>query len=111
MIAEEITIQYYRTENGNMPFAEWLRSLDSRNAARIRARLGRVRLGNLSDTKSLKRGLYELRVTIGPGYRIYFAKEGNAVIILLSGGGKSSQTGDISTAREYFKDYLERKNA
>ncbi|MDH3605173.1 MAG: type II toxin-antitoxin system RelE/ParE family toxin, partial [Candidatus Tectomicrobia bacterium] len=69
------------------------------------SRLRRVRLGNLGDHRSVGEGVFELRLDFGPGYRIYFARIGNEVILLLSGGDKSTQTRDIAQAKLYFSDY------
>jgi len=80
-------------------FTEWLlrlRDIDGR--ARIVARLARVRAGNLGDAKFFD-GIGELRVDSGPGYRLYFVKRGNAVIVLLCGGDKSTQSKDIVAAK------------
>lgn len=79
-------------------FAKWFRSLrDIRAKARIQIRLARVELGNLGDAKFFD-GIGELRIEYGPGYRIYIAKRGNTVIVLLCGGDKSSQKRDIRKA-------------
>ena len=81
-------------------FSVWLRKLrDPRGKARIVARIDSCRLGNLGDTKGVGAGVRELRVHIGPGYRVYFAKRGTEVVVLLCGGDKSSQTNDIKRAQ------------
>ena len=64
-------------------------------------------MGNLGDHKSVYAGVWEARVMFGPGYRIYFGKEGRSVILLLLGGDKSSQAGDIRQARRLWREYLE----
>lgn len=80
-------------------FTEWLLRLrDIRGSARILARLARVRAGNLGDAKFFD-GIGELRVDTGPGYRLYFVKRGDTVIVLLCGGDKSSQKRDIEAAK------------
>ena len=87
-------------------FKKWLRRLKDRDArARIVDRLARVALGHVGDSKSLGGGLYELRLFCGPGYRLYFAKRGTRVILLLAGGDKSSQVRDISLSREILKGW------
>lgn len=91
------------------PYLAWFDSLDVETVKRIDARLARVRAGNLGDYKALKRGIYELRFGFGPGYRIYFAREGRSVILLLGGGDKGSQSRDIETARELYAGYLAEK--
>lgn len=81
-------------------FSTWLARLrDAKGKARILARFESVRLGNLGDSKSLGRGIHELRIFAGPGYRVYFALRRGALIILLCGGDKSSQQRDIARAR------------
>ncbi|MBX3053187.1 MAG: hypothetical protein KF753_17010, partial [Caldilineaceae bacterium] len=73
-------VREYQTENGRKPFQEWLRDLRDRDArARIRIRLDCILLGNLGDTKSVGRGVNELRISYGPGYRIYFGRDGNRI--------------------------------
>ncbi|WP_442582682.1 type II toxin-antitoxin system RelE/ParE family toxin [Mesorhizobium sp. ASY16-5R] len=85
-------------------FVEWLKGLkDVRAAARIQVRIDRVELGNLGDAKFFD-GIGELRVDYGPGYRIYFVKRGNTVVILLCGGDKSSQNKDIKKAVTMAKE-------
>lgn len=101
-------IKIYRDKSGNEPFEDWLSSIrDKRTLARIDNRLKRVRLGNLGDHRSVGEGVFELRLDFGPGYRIYFGRIGNEVILLLTGGDKSSQARDIAKAKQYWKDYKE----
>jgi len=71
--------------------------------------LTRVELGNLSDHKSVGVGVWELRLDFGPGYRVYFGKEGDRLIILLGGGTKKRRQKDIETAKQLWKDYKKRK--
>jgi putative addiction module killer protein len=81
-------------------YARWFASLrDQRAKARILARLRRVSLGNIGDAKALGGGIGELRVDYGPGYRIYFARRGASLVLLLTGGDKSRQQADIEQAR------------
>lgn len=80
-------IDYYRTEKGIAPFKEWLEALrDINGRAKIRVRIDRACLGNFGDHKHLNEGVWELRIDYGPGYRVYFAKEENRLILLLIGG-------------------------
>jgi putative addiction module killer protein len=96
----------YSDSKGNEPFTEWLTKLrDTESRNRISARLRRVAQGNYGDCKNLGGGIYELRLDFGPGYRIYFSKDTDVIIILLCGGDKSSQEQDIIRAREYWKEY------
>lgn len=81
-------------------FATWLRGLKDRNAVAILARrIRRVAMGNLGDARSVGDGVSELRIHHGPGYRVYFTRRGNTVIVLLCGGDKGSQTRDIAHAK------------
>ncbi|TIQ34394.1 MAG: type II toxin-antitoxin system RelE/ParE family toxin [Mesorhizobium sp.] len=85
-------------------FTKWLGGLrDTAARMRIVARIRRVEIGNIGDAKYFD-GIGELRIDHGPGYRIYFAKVGNAVIILLCGGDKSSQKRDIVKAKLMAKE-------
>ena len=80
-------------------FAKWLDGLrDIRARARIQSRIERLATGNPGDVKSVGEGISELRIDYGPGYRVYYKKHGQKVVILLAGGDKSTQTKDIKTA-------------
>ena len=105
----KLTIREYVSADGRSYFREWLDSLALPVRARIQARVLRFETGNLGDHKSVGEGVWETRVMFGPGYRIYFAKEGGSIILLLLGGDKSSQAGDIRRARQFWKEYLEDK--
>jgi len=80
-------------------FAKWLDELhDIRARARILFRIERLAAGNPGDVKPVGEGISELRIDYGPGYRVYYKKHGQKVVILLAGGDKSSQAKDIKTA-------------
>ena len=84
----------------------WVNSLkDAEAQAQILVRLDRVRLGLLGDWKPVGDGVFELRVDRGPGYRVYFGRDGRTVVILLTGGEKRSQNSDIKKAKEHWRDY------
>jgi putative addiction module killer protein len=100
-----ITVREYLTLQGRNPYREWLVTLDTTPRARIQARVLRFELGNLGDHKPLEDGVWEARVDFGPGYRIYFGKDGPLVVILLCGGDKSTQTRDIAQAKTYWTQY------
>jgi putative addiction module killer protein len=105
------TVLVYRTREGRLPFNDWLRELcDDHAISRILARIGRVRRGNLGDCKPVGKGVSELRVDCGPGYRIYFGQEGTTLVILLCGGDKRTQPRDIVQAQEYWGDYQQRES-
>ena len=99
-------IEIYITDNGKKPFIEWLEALDKPIRYRVKERLDRVMLGNLGDWKSVGEGVAELRLNFGSGYRIYFGQEGDTLILLLSGGDKTSQKKDIKKAQQYWKEYI-----
>lgn len=81
-------------------FAEWFKSLrDARAKARIAVRIDRLMLGNPGDVRPVGGGISELRIPYGPGYRLYYARKGDTLIILLCGGDKGSQRRDIVAAR------------
>lgn len=102
-------ILFYEMHNGKSPFLHWLNNLkDVRIRAIIRARLERVKLGNLGDTNKIGDGVLELKISYGPGYRVYFGKDGSDLIILLCGGDKASQKRDIVKAKLLWGEY---KNA
>jgi putative addiction module killer protein len=77
---------------------------------RIQARVLRFENGNIGDHKIVGDGVWEARLDFGPGYRLYFAKDGIAVILLLAGGDKASQAKDIATAKSYWSDFKEAKH-
>jgi putative addiction module killer protein len=80
-------------------FAKWLDNLRDVNAkARVLVRIERLASGNAGDVKPVGEGISEMRIDYGPGYRVYFTKRGNELIILLAGGDKSSQSADIKVA-------------
>lgn len=86
-------------------FDQWLRNLrDRQGRARILARLESVQLGNLGDVKAVGDGVRELRLDVGPGYRVYFAQRGRVLLLLLCGGDKSTQARDIARARRILRD-------
>jgi putative addiction module killer protein len=103
-----IAVWYYQTSSGRCPFRDWLESLDQPIQQIIDARLTRVRRGLLGHAENLGGGLWELKFDVGPGYRIYYGKAGNSIVILLHAGHKKGQAGDIDTAREYWADYVRR---
>jgi len=103
-------IYKYQAETEKIPFDEWMEKLrDKRAKSRIQTRLDRLLLGLFGDWKSVGDGVYELRIPEGQGYRVYYGKEGETIVILLCGGNKSSQTSDIKLAKAYWEDYKEQK--
>jgi putative addiction module killer protein len=103
------TLYYYQTAGGTRPFVEWLVALEDRQVrVRIQSRLARVAVGNFGDVDTVGEGVLELRIDWGPGYRVYFARLGRVIVLLLCGGDKSTQQKDIDRAKDYFKDYKAR---
>jgi putative addiction module killer protein len=95
----------YLLENDGSPFRQWLDSYDRQKIyGTILARIKRVENGNFGDCKPVGEGISELRIDIGPGYRVYFGQDGDE-IILLCGGIKDTQQRDIKRAKEYWRDY------
>jgi putative addiction module killer protein len=105
----EIEILLY-CRGGSCPFSEWISSLEARARGIVRARLNRIRLGNFGDCKTIGEGVEELRIDFGPGYRVYFGRQGPSIIMLLCGGSKRTQARDISNAKKYWKEYLNAKS-
>ena len=99
----------YQTSDEKTPFSNWIGDLrDSRARAQIEIRLRRVSIGNFGDCEPVGEGVLELRVDVGAGYRVYCARHGKAVVILLCGGDKSTQKTDIKLAKDYWSDWKRR---
>jgi putative addiction module killer protein len=87
-------------------YTDWIANLRDINAvARIDVRIRRLSLGNAGDFKSVGAGVFELRIDYGPGYRVYFSRKGELVVLLLCGGDKRTQDTDIKSAKEIAKEY------
>ena len=110
MIAtEDWELRYYRTAGGRVPFREWRDALVDRKAATaIKLRLYRLERGLFGDCRPVGEGVMELRVDVGPGYRGYFFRSGERVIMLLCGGDKRTQSDDIEKAKQFRRDYEKR---
>jgi putative addiction module killer protein len=102
-------IEEYLDAGGQSPFADWYNALDANPAALVTVALARMGAGNLSKTKGVGEGVLEYRVDAGPGYRIYFGRDGDALVILLAGGTKRRQQKDIEAAKARWSDYKRRK--
>ncbi len=101
-------LQAYRTPSGRVPFTEWFDSIrDKRAQTRIEARLTYLEQGNFGDHRPVGDGVFELRIHVGAGYRVYFGEMENTIVLLLCGGDKSSQTRDIARAKTYWREYKE----
>jgi putative addiction module killer protein len=106
-VIKEILI--FANTAGNQPFKKWLESLDSTVRSRITNRILRLSLGNYGDYKSLGKGLIELRFHFGSGYRVYFAEDGEKIVLLINGGNKKTQKKNIQLAIEYLNEYFNNK--
>jgi putative addiction module killer protein len=104
-----IAIRQYVDRLGRNSFERWFESLDHGTQARVVSFLDRLERGNFSAVKGGGEGVFELRLDFGPGYRIYFGKDGERLVILLSGGSKKRQQTDIERARALWKEYKARK--
>jgi putative addiction module killer protein len=103
-----IELVLYTKDDGRCPFTDWHSGLRDKMAqARILIRLRQVEAGNFGDYASVGEGVLELRVHIGAGYRIYCARSGASLVVLLCGGDKSSQSRDIQGAREFWAKWKE----
>lgn len=104
-----IKLRLYETADGICPFNDWFDGLDAKAAAKVTTAIARMERGNFGDVKPVGQGTSERRIDYGPGYRAYFGRDGDEVIILLCGGTKKRQQKDIEAAKAYWKDYKQRK--
>ena len=105
-----IEVREYIDAEGRSPYARWFNRLNIQAAAKVATALVRMEWGNLSNTKGVGGGVVECRINFGPGYRVYLGKDGDALIILLSGGTKNRQQDDIEAARDLWREYKRRKH-
>lgn len=103
-----IEILHYQTEHDSVPFQDWLAGLDAMTKAKIQRHVERMKLGNFGDSKHLRSGVFEKKIDFGPGYRLYFGREADKIIVLLCGGNKGTQGRDIDRAIKYLRDHVER---
>ncbi|MGD9743057.1 MAG: type II toxin-antitoxin system RelE/ParE family toxin [Dongiaceae bacterium] len=103
------TLREYLAPNGKSPFGDWFDGLGTEAAAKVTMALARIEAGNLGDCKPVGQGVMERRIDHGPGYRVYFGRQGAELVILLAGGTKKRQQADITTAQERWADYKRRK--
>src|SRR5713226_1575824 len=104
-----LEIRYYVASGGHQPFAEWFADLDPAARAKVARSLVRMEQGNLSNVKSIGEGVLEYRIDFGPGYRVYFGRDGEVLVILLTGGTKKRQQRNITAAIEFWTDFRRRK--
>lgn len=104
-----IEIKEYLDDQGRSPYAKWFNDLNAQAAAKVVTALSRIEQGNLANAKGVGGGVFEYRIDFGPGYRLYFGKDGETLVILLGGGTKKRQQKDIETAQALWQDYKRRK--
>lgn len=104
-----IEIREYVTAEGNVPYRDWVARLDTTARVRIITAVLRMEQGNFSSAKTVGSGLSELRLDFGPGYRIYFGRDGERLVILFGGGTKRRQQSDIEAAKRLWSEYKGRK--
>ena len=104
-----LVAKQYEDENGRSPYAKWFDDLHAPAAAKVTKAVARMEKGNFSNVTPVGGGVSEYTIDSGPGYRIYFAKDGDQIIILLGGGSKKRQQRDIDQAIERWQDYKRRK--
>jgi len=100
-----IAVREYLDNLGRSPFADWFNGLNAPAAAKVTTALLRMEIGNFSNVKGVGSGVYEYRIDFGPGYRIYFGKDGDRLVILLGGGSKKRQQRDIAEAIARWSEY------
>ena len=104
-----IEVREYVDERGISPFGRWFNDLDAMAATKVRTAIARMEAGNLSNVRGVGGSVLEYRVNFGPGYRVYFGRDGDTLIILLAGGTKRRQQDDIEDARTLWEEYKRRK--
>jgi len=104
-----LTVTPYADENGHEPFAVWYAALKDRKVKQaVDRRMIRAELGQFGDCKPCRDGVWELRIDLGPGWRVYYALAGKTVVLLLCGGSKRTQDNDIARACGYWQDWQHR---
>jgi len=109
MLPSSVDVLEYLDHHGHSPYAEWFNALNPQAAAKVVTAVLRISSGNLSNVKGVGSGVSEYRIDFGPGYRVYFGRDGERIIILLGGGSKKRQQRDIQDAIARWQDYKIRK--
>lgn len=104
-----LRIREYVDRLDRSPFARWFDRLDTAAAAKVATALARMEQGNLSNAKGVGGRVFEYRLDFGPGYRIYFGRDGATLIVLLGGGTKARQQREIESAAKFWREYQRRK--
>ena len=102
-------IRHYVTAGEKDVYLDWIRKVrDVTARIAIDRRVNRIELGNFGDHKFCRDGVWELRIDVGPGYRVYYAVTGSEIVLLLCGGDKRTQSTDIDLACKYWQDWQRR---
>jgi len=109
LLSVVIEVREYLAADGSSPYQKWFNSLNAQAAAKVAIAITRMGQGNLSNAKSVGAGLHEYCIDFGPGYRIYFGRDGDRLVILLGGGTKRRQQEEIRRAQALWADYKRRK--
>jgi putative addiction module killer protein len=104
-----LELRYYFAVGGKGPFEDWFSDLHPAAAAKVTVALARLEQGNLSNVKGVGEGVLEYKIRCGAGYRVYFGRDGDPLVILLTGGTKQRQNRDIEAAKEFWADYKRRR--
>ena len=104
-----IEIREFLDTNGRSLYGAWFDSLNAQAASKVATAVTRISLGNFSNVEGVGSGIFEYKLDFGPGYRIYFGKDGDQLVILLGGGTKKRQARDITAAVANWQDYKRRK--
>ena len=104
-----IRVVHYIAEDGTDHFDRWLRRQNAQVRARVQTRIDRIELGNFGDHHGVGSGVFELRLNFGQGYRIYYGRDGDELVILLGGGSKRRQSRDIEMAQSHWRAYRREK--
>jgi putative addiction module killer protein len=104
-----IEVREYTDEQGKSPFGRWFDGLNAVAAAKVTLALEKIAKGNFSNVEPAGEGVSEYKLDWGPGYRIYFGKDGETLVILVGGGIKKRQSADIAKAHDIWAEYKKRK--
>ena len=104
-----IDVREYLDPKGRSPYGAWFSRLNPQAAAKVATALTRLSVGNFSNVKGVGSGLFEFKIDFGPGYRVYFGKDGDVLVILLGGGTKIRQQRDIDSALTNWQHFKRRK--
>jgi len=106
---KEIETREFLDTSGRSPFARWFEGLNAAAAARVTIALTRLGRGNFSNVEGVGAGVYEIKIDFGPGYRVYFGKDGARIVILLGGSSKKRQSAAVAAAQAAWAEYKRRK--